>query len=125
MIPTYQIDTDKLVSALSNSGLVEASQIPTTTLYGDFVLVDKATGRRMARGEYEDVNRPIGMGTLTGERVPGHIWAEAVALMDECNVALRAREDRLSQEARSRDLARYDTLSERIAQDMDREGSNL
>lgn len=124
MIASYLGETGALISARSDDGLVVATQVPMTTAYGSYVLIEQATGRRMNRGEYEDIERPIGMGTLTGERVPAHIWASAVGLMTECNAAIREREQKLEAAAMERDLARYDSLSEQIAQDMDRAGSN-
>lgn len=125
MIAIYAQGTDRLVSAKSDDGLVEAVQVPMTTLYGDFVLIDLTTGRRMSRAQYEDVNRPIGMGALTGERVPADVWASAVTLMAECDASIRGRGQRLADEALARDLARYDSPAERIAQDMDQPWSNL
>ena len=125
MIPTYLEQYGWLTAAKSDDGLVAATHVPLTTLSGEYSLVDLTTGRQMWRGEYEDPKRPLQMGTATGERVPEHIWAAAVGLMQECDAVLRARQEANAARAHERDLARYNSLSERIAQDMDREDSDL
>lgn len=119
MIILTEINNGHVASCKSEDGLVTALACPTTTQYGEFELVD-ADGRHMWRGLYPDAD-----GYYRDNRVPAPIWESAKALMRDWTAHQRAREDAAEQRALERDLARYDSQSEKIAQDMDRKDSDL
>lgn len=123
MIATYEADTDRLISAKSDDDLIEATQVPMTNTYGSYRLVDLTTGRPVALGEYEDYSRPMAQGTLTGEKVPAHIWASALELMREADAVIAARVLRIESEALVAQDKRYSATGERLAADMDRANS--
>lgn len=116
--------TDKIIAAESDCGTVSAVQVPATTTYGDYMLVETATGRHMACGEYQDLSRTIQQGTMTGERVPAETWEIACALMAEVDAALLARKVEMDKITAARD-AKFDSITQAwLAADMDRADSN-
>lgn len=109
----------------SDDGLVIAKVCPTTTLYGSFDLYEVASDRPIYGGYYLDYSRPIGSGTMTDEKIPENVWASAIALMRDWTDHARALEAASEQRALERDLQRYSSIGEQIAQDMDQANSDL
>ncbi len=121
MIILTQINDGHIASCQSDDGLVTAIVTPTTTTYGEFNLVD-ASGRQMWRGVYQDADR-----YYRNVHVPADIWESACVLMREWNSWSKAREDASCEHDNEIILDRkyYNSLSVRIAENMDRADSDL
>lgn len=103
MIILTETNNGHVSAARSDDGQVTATRCPTTTLYGEFALVD-AEGRSMWRGVYCD-----GAGMATDEQVPPAIWESACGLMQDWNSYARKREDASTERALQQDMDRPDS----------------
>ena len=69
------------------SARVEITAVPTTPLYGNYEIIDRATGLQMWRGLY--VNPETGK--ATEGRVEEDLWAEAVAMTCAIDAEIAAK----------------------------------
>lgn len=109
-----------ITQAVSDDGRIAVLQTPTSRLSGNFSIRDNATGEKMWRGYYLDA-----AGKCTERKVPADVWAAVVAFTDEIERLNGAEEDASAKRAAELADGRWNPVSERIAVDMDRAGSDL